>query len=141
MNPANPIRAGRISRVRAGSPGASADYTRPAGRMTLMHIVLFSFPEELSEADAADMRGQVAAWPTAIGGINRIRFGADLTGARTNGYSRLLYMEFAGTAELLAYQQHAVHQAFYRWLMERRCVPLAFDYFLDDDTVLFGEDH
>ena len=63
--------------------------------MTLQHIVLFSFPEELSEPDAADMRAQVAAWPDAIGGMTRLRFGSDLTGARTNGYSRLLYMEFA----------------------------------------------
>ena len=63
--------------------------------MTLQHIVLFSFPEELSEPDAADMRGQVAAWPDAIGGMTRLRFGSDLTGARTNGYSRLLYMGFA----------------------------------------------
>ena len=108
--------------------------------MTLQHIVLFSFPEELSETDASDMRSQVAAWPTAIGGMTRLRFGSDLTGARTNGYSRLLCMEFAGSEELKAYQQHPVHQAFHRWLMERRCTPLGFDYFLDTDTVLMPED-
>jgi hypothetical protein len=108
--------------------------------MTLQHIVLFSFPDELSEADAADMRGQVAAWPDAIGGMTRLRFGTDLIGARTNSYSRLLYMEFAGTDELKAYQQHPVHQAFHRWLTERQCTPLAFDYFLDTDTVLMPED-
>ena len=108
--------------------------------MTLQHIVLFSFPEELSEPDAADMRAQVAAWPDAIGGMTRLRFGSDLTGARTNGYSRLLYMEFPGADELKAYQQHPVHQAFHGWLMERSCTPLAFDYFLDTDTVLIPED-
>jgi len=108
--------------------------------MTLQHIVLFSFPKELSEPDAADMRAQVAAWPDAIGGMTRLRFGSDLTGARTNGYSRLLYMEFAGTEALTAYQRHPVHQAFHAWLMERNCTPLAFDYVLDTDTVLIPED-
>jgi hypothetical protein len=107
--------------------------------VSLQHVVLFSFPEELSEQDAAGMRSQVAAWPEAIGGISRLRFGSDLTGARTNGYCRLLYMEFAGTDELLAYQRHPVHQAFHGWLVERNCTPLAFDYVLDDSTVLIPE--
>src|SRR3984893_17284943 len=107
--------------------------------MTPQHIVLFSFPEELSEPDAADMRAQVAAWPDAIGGMTRLRFGSDLTGARTRGYSFLLYMEFASAGELTAYQQHPVHQAFHRWLVERHCTPLAFDYILDADTVLIPE--
>jgi hypothetical protein len=107
--------------------------------MTLQHVVLFSFPRELSDLEYDDMRRQVAAWPQAIGGMSRLRFGADLTGARTNGYSRLLYMEFAGTDELKAYQQHPVHQAFNRWILERDCTPLAFDYFMDDDTVLIPE--
>jgi hypothetical protein len=49
-------------------------------------------------------------------------------------------MEFAGADELKAYQQHPVHQAFHGWLMERGCTPLAFDYFLDTDTVLIPED-
>jgi hypothetical protein len=108
--------------------------------MSLQHVVLFSFPEELSERDAAEMRSQVAAWPEGIGGISRLRFGSDLTGARSNGYCRLLFMEFAGTEELLAYQRHPVHQAFHRWVVERNCTPLAFDYVLDSSTVLIPED-
>lgn len=107
--------------------------------MSLQHIVLFAFPGGLSDADAEEMRAQVAAWPAAIGGMTRLRFGADLTGARTQGYSRLLYMEFAGTDELAAYQQHSVHQAFQRWLVEHQGTPLAFDYLLDRDTVLIPE--
>ena len=107
--------------------------------MALQHIVLFSFPAELSAADADDMRTQVAAWPHKIGGMTRLRLGADLTGARTNGYSHLLYMEFAGAAELKQYQDHPVHRAFQRWTVERQCTPLAFDYFLDPDTVLIPE--
>ena len=108
--------------------------------MPVQHVVLFSFPKELSDTDSAEMRGQVASWPTDIGGMTRLRFGADLTGARTRGYSRLLYMEFAGTEELHRYQQHPVHQAFHRWLMERDCTPLAFDYFINADTDLIPED-
>jgi hypothetical protein len=108
--------------------------------MPLQHVVLFSFPQELSDADSEDMKAQVASWPAGIGGMSRLRFGADLTDARTRGYSRLLYMEFAGTEELKRYQQHPVHQAFHRWLMERKCTPLAFDYFINDDTDLIRED-
>jgi Stress responsive A/B Barrel Domain len=107
--------------------------------MTLQHVVLFSFPQELSLLEYDDMKRQVASWPEAIGGMSRLRFGADLTGARTNGYSRLLYMEFAGPDELKRYQQHPVHQAFHRWITERNCTPLAFDYFMDENTVLIPE--
>ena len=105
----------------------------------LQHIVAFSFPEELSALDAADMQSQVASWPVAIGGMTRLRLGADITGTRTNGYSRLLYMEFAGSDELKAYQQHPVHLALHSWLVEPRCTALVFDYFLDDETVLMPE--
>ncbi len=108
--------------------------------MALQHIVLFSFPRELSDEEQADMRAQVAAWGEGIGGMTHLRFGNDLTGARTRGYTQLLYMEFPGTAELERYQQHPLHKAFHAWLVERQCTPLAFDYFLDEDTVLVRED-
>ena len=107
--------------------------------MTLQHIVLFSFPEDLSSGEYEDMRAQIAAWPTAIGGMTRLRFGADMTGARTRGYSRLLYMEFEDAEALRRYQQHPVHQAFHRWVMDRQCTPLAFDYLLDETTLLMPE--
>jgi hypothetical protein len=107
--------------------------------MTLQHIVLFSFPEQLSAKDAAEMLAMVATWPAEIGNMSKLRFGTDLTGARTNGYSQLLYMEFAGADELKAYQQHPVHQVFLRWVKDQRCTPLAFDYFLDTETVLIPE--
>ena len=38
----------------------------------------------------------VATWPAEIGNMSKLRFGTDLTGARTNGYSQLLYMESPG---------------------------------------------
>ncbi len=108
--------------------------------MALQHIVLFSFPRELSAGDDAQMRAQVASWPSEIGGMNRLRLGKDLTGERTRGYSRLLYMEFDGLEELKRYQQHPVHQAFNRWVVEHHCTPLAFDYFIDGDTELMTND-
>lgn len=85
------------------------------------------------------MKTQVASWPREVGCMTRLRFGSDLSGARTNGYSRLLYMEFESADDLRRYQEHPVHQAFHRWVMERQCTPLAFDYFHNDDTVLLPE--
>jgi hypothetical protein len=108
--------------------------------MTLQHIVLFSFPRELSQGEAADMRAMVASWPSQIGLMTKCRFGTDLTGARTRGYNYLLYTEFPGVEALNAYRAHPVHLKFLDWLVERDCTPLAFDYHLDGGTVLMAEE-
>ncbi|HEY5016409.1 MAG TPA: Dabb family protein [Streptosporangiaceae bacterium] len=107
--------------------------------MTVQHIVLFSFPRELSAAEAAQMRAMVASWPKEIGLMTKCRFGTDLTGARTRGYPYLLYTEFPDVDALNAYRAHRVHVQFLDWLTERDCTPLAFDYQLDDQTVLMAE--
>jgi len=107
--------------------------------VTLQHIVLFSFPRPLSEPEAATMRAMVASWPSEIGLMTRCRFGTDLTGERNRGYGYLLYTEFPDPETLRRYQDHPVHVAFRDWIMERGCTPLAFDYFLDEDTVLMSE--
>jgi len=107
--------------------------------MTLQHIVLFSFPRELTREEAADMRAMVASWPGEIGLMTRCRFGTDLTGARTRGYTYLLYTEFPDVAALDEYRAHPVHQRFFDWLVERDCTPLAFDFHLDSRTVLMPE--
>ena len=107
--------------------------------MTLQHIVLFSFPTNLSDEDDREMRRQVASWTTEIATMGRLRFGTDLTGARTRGYQYLLYSEFEDEAALAHYRDHPVHQHFVSWLAERSCTPLAFDYHLDDTTVLVLE--
>jgi Stress responsive A/B Barrel Domain len=107
--------------------------------MTVQHIVLFSFPRELSEGEAADMRAMVASWPREIGLMGKCRFGTDLTGARTRGYPYLLYTEFPDVGALETYRAHPVHQQFLAWLTERDCTPLAFDYHLDGQTVLMAE--
>jgi hypothetical protein len=107
--------------------------------VTLQHIVLFSFPRDLSDEEAAQMRGMVASWPTQIGLMTKCRIGADLTGARNRGYAYLLFTEFPDVAAMNAYRAHPVHLEFLAWLTERSCTPLAFDYLLDERTVLMTE--
>jgi hypothetical protein len=107
--------------------------------MTLQHIVLFSFPRELSDDEAAQMRSMVASWPKEIGLMGRCRFGTDLTQARTRGYGYLLYTEFPDVAALDSYRAHPAHLQFLDWITERDCTPLAFDYHLDERTVLMAE--
>ncbi len=107
--------------------------------MTLQHIVLFSFPRDLSVAEAAQMRDMVASWPSEIGLMTRCRLGTDLTGARNRGYTYLLYTEFPDVAAMNAYRAHPVHVKFMDWLVERDCTPLAFDYVLDEETVFMPE--
>lgn len=107
--------------------------------MALQHVVLFSFPRDLSADEAAQMRGMVASWPSEIGLMTRCRLGTDLTGARTRGYAYLLYTEFPDVATMNAYRAHPAHVKFTEWLAERDCTPLAFDYELDDQTVLMPE--
>ena len=107
--------------------------------MTLQHIVLFSFPRPLSAEEAGQMRAMVASWPAEIGLMSKCRFGTDVTGARTRGYDYLLFTEFADMETMEQYRNHAVHQRFLSWLNERECTPLAFDYYLDERTVLADE--
>jgi hypothetical protein len=108
--------------------------------MTLQHIVLFSFPARpLRPEEESELRAMVASWPAEIGLMTKCRLGTDITGARTRGYSFLLYTEFPDFDTMTAYRDHPVHQAFLAWLNERECVPLAFDYALDGQTVLMPE--
>jgi hypothetical protein len=107
--------------------------------MTLQHIVLFSFPRELGEDEVAQMWDMVGSWPKEIGLMTKCRLGGDLTGARTQGYGYLLYTEFSDVETMNAYRAHPAHVRFNNWLIERDCTPLAFDYLLDDHTVLMAE--
>jgi hypothetical protein len=107
--------------------------------MTLQHIVLFSFPADLSEEEATQMRDMVASWPTQIGLMTRCRLGTDLTGARNRGFGYLLYTEFPDVQSMHSYRAHPVHVEFMNWLAARACTPLAFDYVLDEQTVLMTE--
>ncbi|MGH3494109.1 MAG: Dabb family protein [Sciscionella sp.] len=104
--------------------------------MTLQHVVLFQFPSELSAAEDAEMRAQIAAWPREIPGIRALRFGKDLTGERTSGYASLLYMELDDAQALADYQVHPTHRRFQDWLRARSATVLGFDYHLDEHTVI-----
>jgi Stress responsive A/B Barrel Domain len=104
--------------------------------VTLQHVVLFSFPTDLSAADWADMQRQVRSWPADIGGIDKIRLGPSINTERTRGYQYLLYMEVADGEALAAYQQHPVHKQFLSWVLDRKCTALAFDYYLDESTAI-----
>jgi hypothetical protein len=104
--------------------------------VSLQHIVLFSFPRDLGPEDDAEMRRQVKAWPAEIGGMTAIRLGRSIHEERTRGYQYLLYTEFPDVDALVTYQKHPVHQQFLRWVLDRNCTPLAFDYHLDEKTVV-----
>jgi hypothetical protein len=104
--------------------------------MTLQHIVLFSFPAGPTDEQTRDIRAHISQWPGAIPGIQALRFGSALFDERTRGYQFLLYMEFAGLEDLRTYQAHPIHQKFLSWVIENNITPLAFDYHLDDETVL-----
>jgi len=107
--------------------------------MTLQHVVLFSFPRELSDDEVAQMWQMVGSWPKEIGLMTKCRLGTDITGARTRGYGYLLYTEFPDVEAMNAYRAHPVHVQFNDWLIERDCTPLAFDYLLDERTILMAE--
>jgi len=104
--------------------------------VSLQHVVLFSFPSNLDERDWTEMGRQVRAWPVEIGGMTTLRLGPAINDERTRGYQYLLFMEFPDETALKAYQQHPVHQEFLRWVLERECTALAFDYYLDVSTVI-----
>ena len=103
--------------------------------MTLQHIVLFSFPADPTPRQAEEIRSSVAGWPGVIPGIRALRFGPDLTNARTRGYQFLLYMEFDSEDDLRTYQAHPVHQQFLAWVIDNDITPLAFDYHLTGETM------
>jgi hypothetical protein len=107
--------------------------------MSLQHIVLFKFPRELTLAEDERMRTMVASWPEEIGLMTKVRFGSDISGGRNRGYSYLLYTEFPDVETMNAYRAHPVHVEFLKFINELDCEPLAFDYALDEHTVLMPE--
>lgn len=104
--------------------------------MTIQHAVLLGFDPELDEADREELVDQVRAWPKAIGGFRTLRVGPPLFTARSQGYHFLLFMELADEEALEAYQVHPVHQRFASWVVDHGGTVLAFDYALDETTVI-----
>ncbi len=107
--------------------------------MVIQHVVLLRFPADLSPQDDKAIRARVADWPTEIGGFRRLRFGSDLTGARTAGYHYLLFTEFDDEAAQRRYSAHPVHREFIDWIHDRGSQSLAFDYELGPDTAFAGD--
>lgn len=104
--------------------------------MSLQHVVLFSYREELSASQEADMFSQVRRFPETIGGIEELRLGPALSAERTRGYQYLMYMVLADEAALSRYQDHPAHLAFVSWIGEHGGSVLSFDYRIDEETVL-----
>lgn len=102
----------------------------------LQHVVLFSFPAAPTDVEADEIRAYVAEWPDNIPGIRALRFGRPLFDDRTRGHQFLLYMEFDSVDDMRSYQAHPVHQKFLAWVIDNNITPLAFDFHLDDETVL-----
>lgn len=102
--------------------------------MSLQHVGALRFGTALTDEEAAEMTAEVATWPSAIGEARTIRFGPDLTGERTRGYTHLLFMEFDDHEALVRYQRHPVHQRFAAWIAEHEGELMVFDYHLDDRT-------
>lgn len=105
-------------------------------RGAIQHVVLLNFARELTADEHAELARQIRAWPKAIGGFLELRFGRDLTGARTRGYQYLLFEVFPDDATLKAYASHPLHRAFADWVHVRGCEEIAFDYVIDDETVV-----
>lgn len=107
--------------------------------MTVQHTVLLGFDPELDPEAEQEMDRHVRAWPEAIGGFSVLRLGTPLATTRTRGYQYLLYMELPSEEALAAYQVHPVHRAFAAWVVEHGGTVLAFDYALDDRTVIVAQ--
>jgi stress responsive alpha/beta barrel protein len=105
-------------------------------QMTVQHIVLFRFTPALDESLHKELRRRVAAWSHLIPEVGGLRLGTDMSGARNEGYQYLLYTEFDDSEGLNAYQRHPVQEKFLKWAAEHGGQTLAFDYELNEETVL-----
>jgi hypothetical protein len=112
--------------------GADPDTSR------LQHVVLMHFPVGLDQAADAELRRIVLALPSEIDELLACRFGSALDESRARGYQYLLFTEVADSASLATYIAHPAHQALGRWLDERECERLGFDYYLDTSTDAFA---
>jgi hypothetical protein len=102
------------------------------------HVVLFKFPEPLTEDQERIMWDFVRRWPAEIQGMTTVRIGKDV-GGRSGGYDYLLLTEFEDEDAMAAYFPHPAHAAFGEWVFgEMRCEVLRVDYPLDETTQLLG---
>jgi heme-degrading monooxygenase HmoA len=101
------------------------------------HVVLFKFPQPLSEQDESEMFDRVRRWPGAVPGFTGLRFGKDVTG-RSGGFDYLLLTEFESEEAHQAYYGHPDHVAFSDWVKARGAEVLRVDYPLDEGALILG---
>ena len=101
------------------------------------HVVLFKFPNELTDEAEREMIDQVRKWPETIPGFTGLRFGQDVSG-RSGGYSYLLLTEFENEEMHQAYYSQPAHVAFSEWVFARGCEAIRVDYPLNEETLIVG---
>lgn len=97
------------------------------------HVVLFSFPRELTADEERHMSESVRTWPQTIDGITGLRFGKD-AGGRNKGYSYLLWTEFETEEAHQSYYSQPAHVAFGDWIKEHGADIIRVDYPVNDAT-------
>jgi heme-degrading monooxygenase HmoA len=99
------------------------------------HVVLFNFPEPLSEEEERFMFDAVRAWPEEIPGFTGLRIGKDV-GGRNQGYEYLLLTEFDSEEAHQAYYAHPTHVRFAQWIGEHNAQVIRNDYALDENNLV-----
>ncbi len=97
--------------------------------MSLQHIVLFSFPRELTAEEDAQMRAMVASWPGEDRPDDQVPARhRHHRRAQTRGYSYLLYTEFPDLDTMNALPGAPRARRVPQLADDHDCTPLAFDY-------------
>lgn len=99
------------------------------------HVVLFRFPEPLSEAEEREMFEQIKAWPDDIPGLTGLRIGKDV-GGRSQGFDYLLLTEFEDEEAHQAYYSQPTHVSFGQWVAARNAEVIRVDYALGEDNLI-----
>jgi hypothetical protein len=95
--------------------------------MAFEHVVLIKFPEEITPAERAWMDGLIGSWPEAIGGMESLRWGWDVSG-RSRGYQFGIVIAFVSEEAAQHYHPHPRHQEFAKWVAGKGAEVLAFDF-------------
>jgi heme-degrading monooxygenase HmoA len=91
------------------------------------HVVLFKFPEELSDEEEKEMFDQVRAWPETIEGFTGLRIGKDVSG-RSAGWHYLLLTEFESEEAHQGYYSQPAHVRFSEWVFAHNAEVARIDY-------------
>jgi Stress responsive A/B Barrel Domain len=102
----------------------------------IQHIVLFRFPEMLTDAEFGEWRDLAREWPIEIAGISAVRLGSPMSDTMSEGYQYLLYVELDDLDALNGYLAHPAHGKFGAWAASRGSAFLVFDYEVDLHTVI-----